>query len=441
MTNESGKKNPAYAKASAGKKLSTEPYKGVRDFYPADQAVQDYIFGKMRKTVESFGYVEYGASLLEPTELYEAKSGEELINEQTYSFKDRGDRNVTLRPEMTPTVARMIAGKRRELGFPLRWYSIPNAFRYERPQRGRVREHWQLNADLFGAEGVEADAEIISLASQILKDMGAKESDFEIRINFAGMLTKYLKDKFDLEDEKSDALVKVIDRYGKISDEDFEKRANDIIGDLPTQAGKTQELLDILKNKDVSGFDKYEEIKYLEKLKDKLDIEATIDPFLTRGFDYYTGMVFEVYDTNLENNRSVFGGGRYDNLLEIFDAEKVPAVGFGMGDVPVKNFLEVRDLIPEYVSTTDLMLCTLAEENKKYAQSLANRLREQGLNIAVDLSNKKVGDQIKLADKQSIPFVICIGEEEEKSGKFKLKELKTGNEEEVSEEDIKNIIF
>jgi len=397
--------------------------------------VQDYIFSKWQKTVESFGYAEYGASILEPTELYEAKSGEELINEQTYTFKDRGDRNVTLRPEMTPTVARMIAAKRRELSFPLRLYTIANAFRYERPQRGRVREHWQLNADLFGAEGIDADAEIISLAYQILTDMGAKESDFEIKINFAGILTQYLKKKFNLDDSKAEKLVKVIDRYGKISDEDFEKRAKDIIGD------KTPELLDILKKKDISEFDDYEEIKYLEKLKNKLDIEVEVDPFLTRGFDYYTGMVFEVYDTNPENNRSVFGGGRYDNLLEIFDTEKVPAVGFGMGDVPVKNFLEVRGLLPEYVSTTDLMLCTLSVENIPFAQGLATRLREQGLNVAVDIGERKIDKQIKTADKQSIPFVMCIGDEEEKTGKFKLKELKTGNEVEITEEEIKNIIF
>jgi histidyl-tRNA synthetase len=427
MTNESGKRN----------KLSTEPYKGVRDFYPADQAVQDYIFSKMRKTVESFGYVEYGASVLEPTELYEAKSGEELINEQTYSFKDRGERNVTLRPEMTPTVARMIAGKRRELSLPLRWYSIPNAFRYERPQRGRVREHWQLNADLFGAEGIEADAEIITLAYSMLKKLDEKitDSDFEIKINFAGVLARYLTEKFELNDEKVNPLVKVIDRYGKISDEDFEKRARDIIGD------KTLELLDILKKNDINEFDDYEEIKYLEELKNKLDITVTIDPFLTRGFDYYTGIVFEVYDTNPENNRSVFGGGRYDNILEIFDAEKVPAIGFGMGDVPVKNFLEVRGLIPEYVSTTDLMLCTLSKDNIPFAQGLANKLRSEGLNVAVNLTDKKIEKQLKTADKQSIPFVICIGEEEEKTGKFKLKELKTSEEKEVTEEEIKDLIF
>ena len=428
MTNESKNKG----------KLGTEPYKGVRDFYPADMAVQNYIFGKMRKTVESFGYVEYGASILEPTELYEAKSGEELVKEQTYSFKDRGDRNVTLRPEMTPTLARMIAGKKRELSFPLRWYSIPNAFRYERPQRGRVREHWQLNADLFGGNEIDADVEIISLAYQIMKDFGAEDKDFEIRISYAGVLNQYLKIMFSTNPENTNILTEIINKYDKISDENFLKKAGEIIG--KEQASK---LLDILRTR---YFEKgiVKEIKYLEELRAKLSnsgINVNIDPWLKRGFDYYTGMVFEVYDTNPENNRSVFGGGRYDNLLEVFGAEKVPAVGFGMGDVPVKNFLEVRNLIPEYVSTTNLVICMLAQENMPKAQELASKLRAEGLNVAVDLSDKKVGDQIKIADKQGVPYVICIGEEEEKSGKFKLKELKTGKEKEVSGEEIKNIIL
>lgn len=454
MADKSDKKAPASAKAScptsssartspsdgfrraAGKKLSTEPYKGVRDFYPEGQAVQNYILNKMRKTVESFGYVEYGASILEPTELYETKSGEELVKEQTYTFKDRGGRNVTLRPEMTPSLARMIAGKKRELSFPLRWYSIPNAFRYERPQRGRVREHWQLNTDLFGGKEINADAEIISLAYQIMKDFGAEDKDFEIKINFAGMLAKFLADEFGLDKDKSNKLIKIIDKFGKIPEKDFETKMDDVAGKenrikLEKLLNDSSEMTEKLKD------DK--NLQYLINLKNKLselNINIKVDPFLTRGFDYYTGMIFEVYDTNPENNRSVFGGGRYDNLLEVFGEEKVPAVGFGMGDVPIKNFLEVRGLIPEYVSTTDLLICTLAEENMKYAQELANKLRAKGLNVAVDLSDKKVGDQIKIADKQGISYVICIGEEEEKTGKFKLKELKTGNETEVDENEI-----
>lgn len=420
------------------RKLETKPYKGVRDFYPPDMAIQNYIFGKMRKITESFGYVEYGASILEPTELYEAKSGEELIKEQTYSFIDRGGRNVTLRPEMTPTIARIIAGKRQELSFPLRWYSIPNAFRYERPQRGRVREHWQLNADLFGADGIDADAEIISLAEQILKELGAKNTDFEIKINFIGILTRYLKTEFKLDDKNTNTLIKTMDKYEKISQEDFEKITNDIIG-----KEKSAKLLKSLKEKNFEEFSSYKEIKYLEELKNKLSksgISIIISPFLTRGFDYYTGMVFEVYDTDTENNRSLFGGGRYDNLLEIFGVKKIPAVGFGMGDAPIQNFLERRNLIPKYTSSTNLMLCALDSKNIPYAQNLAKELRSNNLNIAVNLSNKKIGEQIKTADKQNIPFVICIGEKEEKTDKFKIKKLATGEETEANKNEIADII-
>ena len=165
------------------KKLSTEPYKGVRDFYPEDMSTEKAIFDIWRKNCEKYGYEEYGASVLEPAELYRAKSGEEIVNEQTYTFTDRGEREVTLRPEMTPTVGRMIANKRRELTFPVRWFSIPNLFRYEQPQRGRTREHWQLNADIFGVESTSADIEIINLAYDITRAYGLKETDFEIRLN------------------------------------------------------------------------------------------------------------------------------------------------------------------------------------------------------------------------------------------------------------------
>src|SRR4051812_4163166 len=169
--------------SDTSKSLSTEPYKGVRDFYPEDMFIENYIFDIMRKTVEQFGYMEYGASILEPTELYKAKSGDEIVNEQTYSFKDRGDRDVTLRPEMTPTVTRMVAARKKELSFPLRWYSIPNLFRYEKPQRGRLREHFQLNVDLFGVDNANAEVEVISLASSIMKNFGAKSESFSIKIN------------------------------------------------------------------------------------------------------------------------------------------------------------------------------------------------------------------------------------------------------------------
>lgn len=250
-------------------KLDTGPYKGVRDFYPEDMAIENYIFNTWRKVAEKYGYVEYSASLLEPTEIYTEKSGREIVDEQTFTFKDRGDRSVTLRPEMTPTTARMIAARRKSLKFPLRWFSIPNLFRYERPQRGRRREHWQLNCDLVGSAYIESDKEIISLAYAIMKEFGASEKDFEVRIN----------------------------------------------------------------NADINNF------------KD-IGPNIVFDPSLARGQTYYTGTVFEIFDTSKENARALAGGGRYDNLLELFDVEPIPAVGFGMGDIALRDFLETHKLKP-----------------------------------------------------------------------------------------------
>lgn len=249
--------------------LDTAPYKGVQDFYPEDMRVLNFIFNTWKKVAEKFNYEEYGASPLESTEIYSEKSGSEIVNEQTFTFRDRGDRSVTLRPEMTPTLARMVAARRKSLKFPLRWFSIPNLFRYEKPQRGRRREHWQFNADLMGNTGTEGDREMVAMAYAIMKAFGAKDEDFEIRMN----------------------------------------------------------------NTDIETFK---------------DIAPNIvsDPTLARGQAYYTGMVFEIFDTNPENSRALAGGGRYDNLLELFGVEPVPAVGFAMGDIALRDFLETHKLLP-----------------------------------------------------------------------------------------------
>jgi histidyl-tRNA synthetase len=202
-------------------KLSTEPYKGVRDFYPEDWAVMQSVFDTLRRTLTLYGYEEYQASPLEPAELYESKTSEEIVSEQTFTFTDRGDRRVTLRPEMTPTLARMSAGKRREIAFPARWFSIPNLFRYERPQRGRLREHYQLNVDLLGIADSKADGEIIVIASEILKAFGAFDGDFTIRINSRGLLNSATT-ALGYTDEESKGYLRLLDRKSKMSSEEFE---------------------------------------------------------------------------------------------------------------------------------------------------------------------------------------------------------------------------
>ncbi|MBF05514.1 histidine--tRNA ligase [bacterium] len=409
-------------------KLSTDSYKGVRDFYPRDKFVHDYILNTWAHTCESVGYEPYAASILEPAELYKSKTSDEIVNEQTYTFEDRGGREVTLRPEMTPTVARMVARQQRELGFPLRWYSTPNCFRYERMQRGRLREFWQLNADLFGLSGIEADTEIIMLAHSLMKTFGATDADFEIRLNDRRVFD-HIFDEADIDAGTRKSVISLLDRRTKI--DNFESELAALTGDKAT-------ILLNLFNSAASNV-------LLEDVRESLikrGVEnVVIDTSITRGFDYYTGMIFEVFDTAPENNRSLFGGGRYDNLLEVFGVEKVSAVGFGMGDVTIKDFLETHDLLPEYVSPTDIMLCVLDESASSFADSVAQTLREQDMNVAVNYSYKKAGNQIKMADKKSIPFVACIGKQEMESNLLTVKHLSSGEQKELPVEAVADHIF
>jgi histidyl-tRNA synthetase len=428
-------------KISAQKKLSLEPYKGTRDFYPEDQFVQNYIFSVWRKVAESYGYLEYGASILEETDLYRAKSGEEIVNEQTYSFTDRGGRDVTIRPEMTPTVARMVAQKRRELSFPLRWYSIPNLFRYERPQRGRLREHWQLNCDIFGVDSILADVEIISMAYDMMKVFGARDENFEIKINSRKFLNFLADDYLKISAEDKHRVFKLIDRMNKMDVKEFEAAGKEILkekfsklnqaitarnpSDLPAGLAASEGVADIL--------------NVMDLLKRKGIINTVFDPSVMRGFDYYTGTVFEMYDTNPKNPRALFGGGRYDDLVGIFGVEKVSGIGFGWGDVTTRDFLETYNLLPEYHPPIQLYICHL-ENYLEAANQLAADLRRQGVNVAVDLTDKKVSAQVKTADKEKIPFVVVVGEEEAKSGTYKVKSLKESKESVVEKKGLADFL-
>ncbi|MBX4210799.1 histidine--tRNA ligase [Candidatus Parcubacteria bacterium] len=417
-------------------KLSTESYKGVRDFYPEDQFIENYIFAVWRKTVESFGYVEYGASILEPSELYSAKTGEEIVTEQTYNFKDRSERNVTLRPEMTPTVARMVAARIKQLPFPLRWYSIPNLFRYEQPQKGRLREHWQLNADLFGVAGIEAEVEMISMLSTLMRNFGAREKDYQIRINSRAIMNELFA-RYKLDADTTQKLSKVIDKKDKIMPAVFEESVTALLKgnakEFMVAISSGRKLTALLGETSTSV---KELISLIEKLNAMGILNISFEPTLMRGFDYYTGIVFEIFDTNSENRRSIAGGGRFDELLKIFDVDKVPTIGFGMGDVTIRDFLETHKLLPEYASTTWISICVIDSKLTTEAMKLAQTLREGGVAVSVDVSGKKLGDQIKLADKQKIPFILPFGEDEMTSGIYNVKKLDSGDEKKLTTEQI-----
>lgn len=430
------------------KKLSTDAYKGVRDFFPADMTIQNAIFGIWRGVAEKYGYQEYNASVLEPADLYRAKSGEEIVNDQTYTFTDRGDREVTLRPEMTPTVARMVAARRRELVFPLRWFSIPNLFRYEQPQRGRVREHWQLNIDIFGVESSNADIEIINIAYDITRAYGLKDSDFEIRINNRKVVNYILREVFPLGEEAAYKLAKLIDRKDKIKEGDFEIAAREIFGTKDDQADK---FLTLLNSKNFEEFTSnlpqtaeehvgLKEIRQVLAGLERLGVtNARFDQTIMRGFDYYTGTVFEVYDLNPLNRRALFGGGRYDDLLSLFGNEKVPAVGFGAGDVTARDVMETYKTLPANRPAADLGIVIAGQESAPFALDLAQTLRSAGIRVSTDLSGKKVGDQMSKASKNNLPFVVVIGEEEVRGKAIVIKKLADGSEKTFSSDAVKEI--
>lgn len=423
--------------------LSTQPYKGARDFYPEDKRLQKYMFGVMRKTVEAFGYEEYDAPILESIELYKAKSGAEIVNEQTYTFTDRGGREVAIRPEMTPTVSRMVAAKRQELGYPLRWYSIPNLWRYERPQRGRLREHWQLNVDLFGTTGIEAEHEMILLADNILKAYGAKHDMYSVRINNRALMDYILHDYLGLDGVQSQTIAKLIDRMHKMSPAEFVADIDALLTPTQREAGVGDKLLSILQ---VSALEDLPEALHthdsFRKLQQLLDLlqaskvaNAIFDITVMRGFDYYTGIVFEMFDTDPENNRAMFGGGRYDGLVGLFGVEPVPTVGFGWGDVTLANFLDTHKLLPELKSETEVYVILLGDVYKQ-AQKILGLLRNEGVTSAVDSSGRKLDAQIKTAVKKGIPYALFIGEKELEEERFNLKNLTTKEEKNLSIERI-----
>lgn len=415
--------------------LSTQPYKGARDFYPEDKRFQKFVFSQMRKVVEQYGYEEYDAPILEPLELYLAKTGEEIVNEQTYTFTDRGDRKVAIRPEMTPTVSRMVAAKRQELAYPLRWYSIPNLWRYERPQRGRLREHWQLNVDVFGLQGLEAEHEVIMVADAIMQAFRAPRDGYVIKLNSRKLMNDVFKDYLKVSQQQAHDLAKLIDRMHKMEPKAFKAA----IEEVAQSQAVSDSLIHLLQAKQITDLpaelQKHDSLKQLQKLHQLLKnsglTNSVFDITLMRGFDYYTDIVFEVFDTHPDNNRSMFGGGRYDGLVGLFGVEPVPTVGFGMGDVTLQNFLEAHNLLPDLTPETDLYVVLIGDVYEP-AQPILEELRQAGLNVVVDSSGRKTDKQIKTADKKGLHKVLFIGERELQTNTFTYKDLQSGDSKDVS---------
>ena len=428
--------------------LSTQPYKGARDFYPEDKRIQKYMFNVLRSVVEQYGYEEYDSPILESLDLFKAKSGEEIVNEQTYNFVDRGGRAVAIRPEMTPSVSRMVAGRRQESAYPLRWYSIPNLWRYERPQKGRLREHWQLNVDVFGIDNETAELELIQVADSIFRNFGATPDQYAIKVNSRKFVDYLFMDFFKLNKEAANKVIKLVDRMHKLEAIKFESSLREIVAESKLESVVADEIMEILKVKNLEylplplrSHESLSGVMSLMKHLEKAGItNCFFDISLMRGFDYYTDIVFEVFDTNPENSRSIMGGGRYDGLVGLFGVDPVATVGFGLGDVTLLDFLKVHGLLPKIEVETDAYLVVLGN-NFTYANEVASELRKQTVNVAIDSSGKKVGSLIKTALKKEIPYVIFVGDNEAVSKKIVLRRLADSSESEETVRDAAKLIL
>lgn len=414
--------------------LSTQPYKGTRDFYPDDMRLRNWFFGKIRASLELAAFEEYNGPMLESLEMYIAKSGEEIANEQTYNFTDRGGRRLAVRPEMTPTVARLVAGRIGELNFPLKWFSIPNLYRYERPQRGRLREHWQVNVDIFGCDGFEADLEVISTAIMLLRGFNADESMFRVHINNRRFFNDVIASIAGTDAEGSRRVSKVVDRKNKVTREAYEKDMNE----LGLDADKIAQI-DALYSMGVEeaaalcpdsrGAHELTEL-FSALRKAGLDKYCVFDFGIIRGLDYYTGTVFEVFDEAPENNRAMFGGGRYDNLVGLFVKNtNITGVGFGFGDVTLENFLVTHKLIPDIYNEGTKVLVTRFDDvpYEKYLE-LTDTLRSLGIVSSMYIGSKKFGKQIDYAVKGHYSHVMIMGADELENNCVKIKNLATREE-------------
>lgn len=422
--------------------LSFQPYKGTRDYYPSDKRVQNYIFANWKRTARSFGYEEYGAPLLEPLEVYTAKSGQELAGEQTYTFMDRGNRQVAIRPEMTPSISRMVAARRQEMAYPARLYSIANFMRYERPQRGREREFWQLNVDVFGVDSILAESEIITMGVQFMKSFGATDDMFTIKVNNRKVIDYMMSQYLGLDAVQSQLMIKLFDRKSKIAHGDFRDQAVEIFGDAMASEGlKKISVLMAAKNMSElpASILENEAVKEIQALFTQLEHSGvknvSFDITLMRGLDYYTGTVFEFFDAHPDNNRSLFGGGRYDGLVGLFGAEPISAVGIAPGLTMTELFLQVHNLIPKMTSTTEVYVVVLGD-TLKGASRLASDLRTEGVNVELDITGRKLDKQLKTAVKKDIPFIIFVGEEELATEVYSFKDTASSTEQKLSFERI-----
>src|SRR5688572_26125357 len=414
--------------------MSLDALPGFREFYPAELAQRNFIIGTWREVARRYALAEYDGPPLEPLELYTRKSGDEIVG-QLYSFSDKGGREVSLRPEMTPTLARMVASKANALRKPVRWFSIPQLFRYERKQRGRLREHFQLNVDIIGEADVTADAELLSVAIDIMRAFGLTSADVRARVSDRRLLRGLLVltgitddmlpgvyavvDKLDREPRASlEAKLRAAGLHDVFIARVFEVLKHPDLATLRERYGDVPEL-----REDFTRLTRY--FEYLDALG--IGDWVEFDLSIVRGLAYYTGIVFELFDAKREL-RAICGGGRYDSLLKQLGGADLPALGFGMGDVVLAELLRARGRMPEWTSAVDLWIAYGDAALLDEAMRIARRLRDQGRAVEYALGGQQFSRQLKAADAAGAREVLVLQPADFERGEAIVRRLADGNE-------------
>ena len=417
----------------------TKGVRGTRDFYPEDMRVRNWLFERFHSAALSHGFEEYDAPVLETEDLYTRKSGEE-ITQQLYNFEDKGGRKVALRPEMTPTLARMVMARSGALPLPIKWYSIPQCWRYERTQRGRGREHYQWNVDIWGADGVEADAELISVLVKFFRSVGLSSDDLVIRVSSRKVLEEVLGSLGISGDGFSKTCI-VIDKMDKLPADVIESQLSEL-GLDQVAITTIQSVLSIndlgeLERSLGADSEAVSELKSIFSLSESYGISdwMELDASVVRGLAYYTGPVFEAHDRAGEL-RAVCGGGRYDRLIGTLGGKDLPATGFGFGDMVVMELLEAKGLVPEMHSGVQDIVFGMGPELRDAAMRVASSLRSSGRSADLVLEDKKMKWVFKHAERIGAERLVMVMPDEWSNGNVKVKQLSTGEESEVPFEEL-----
>ena len=408
-----------------------QPVRGTRDFYPEDMAFRQWLNNQIREASAQFGYQEFDGPFLERLELYAAKSGDELVKEQSYVFPDRSGSMIALRPELTPSLARMVAQRGKGLTLPLRWWSFGPFWRYERKQKGRSREFFQWNIDLIGVDTPEADAELVAVAATLFRNVGLTADMIRIKVNNRRLAEKQLQ-KIGIQGELLPTIFRLIDRQDRMTPDTWKAYA--------LESGlKEEQLTGLMKMlKDLDAWKTSPEMLQYFKAAEALGADEYLDydPTIIRGLDYYTGTVYEARDVK-GNHRSILGGGRYDDLVSVVGGNPIPGTGFAMGDVVFGLVLDENGIKPDLrVSPTDILITTFEEGGESSSIQISAELRDAGYRVEWYPEPVRLQRQFKYADRNEIPLVVIIGPDEIESDKVSLKDMVSGEQVSFARSDL-----